>query len=110
VGTTNIGFEGVHGRFGYGDVNQEGKDILKYVVAYDILRANTFFRKRQKHLVTFSSAQNSSQIDFILTKTMDWRDLDCKVNPGECVATHHNLVVADFRFHAWVLEGRGAKS
>jgi hypothetical protein len=25
VGTTNIGLEGIHGGFGYGDINKEGK-------------------------------------------------------------------------------------
>jgi hypothetical protein len=33
VGATNIGFEGVHGGFGYDDKNQEGKDILDFAVA-----------------------------------------------------------------------------
>jgi hypothetical protein len=56
VRTTNIGFEGVHGGFRYGDGNQEGKDILDFVLADNLLVANTFFRKRQSHLVTFSGA------------------------------------------------------
>jgi exonuclease III len=49
VGTTNIGFEGAHGGFGFGDRNQEGKDILNFAVAYDLLVANIFYRKRQSH-------------------------------------------------------------
>ena len=110
VGTTNIGFEGVHGGFGYGDRNQEGKDILDFAVAYDLLVANTFFRKRQSHLVTFSSAQHSSQIDFVLTRRRDRRAcLDCKVIPGECVVAQHKLVVADFHFHARVMRDKGIK-
>ena len=63
VGTTNMGFEGVHGGFGLDDRNQEGKDILDFAVAYDLLVANTLFRKRLSHLVTFSSRQHTSQID-----------------------------------------------
>ena len=58
VGTTNLGFEVVHGVFGFADRNQEGKDILDFDVAYDLLVANTLFRKRLSHLVTFSSAQH----------------------------------------------------
>jgi hypothetical protein len=50
VGTTNKGFEGVHVGFGYGDRNKEGKDILDFAVAYALLVAKTFFRKRQSHL------------------------------------------------------------
>ncbi|AQK53162.1 Retrovirus-related Pol polyprotein LINE-1 [Zea mays] len=61
--------------------------------------ANTFFRKRTSHLVTFSSGQHTSQIDFVLLRKEDRHAcLDCKVIPGECVVTQHKLVAADFRF------------
>ena len=52
VGSTNAGYELDHGGFRYGSRNQ-GEDILKFVVAYNLVIANTFFRK--SHLVTFSS-------------------------------------------------------
>jgi exonuclease III len=45
VGSTRVCFDGVHGGFGYGSRNQEGKGILKFVVAYDLIVANTLFRK-----------------------------------------------------------------
>ena len=73
VGTSNVGFERVHGGFGYGSRNQEGEDILNWALAYDLLVANTIFRKRKSHLVTFRSAQHSSQIDFILARREDRR-------------------------------------
>ena len=58
-----------------------------------------FFRKRESHLVTFSSGQHCSQIDFVLARRKDKRAcLDCKVIPGECVVSQHKLLVADFRF------------
>jgi hypothetical protein len=47
VGTVRGGFERVHGGFGYGEQNQEGEDILKFVIAYDLMVANTFFRKKK---------------------------------------------------------------
>jgi hypothetical protein len=49
------GFERVHGGFGYGEKNQEGEDILNFAVAYDLMVANTFLRKKKSHLITFSS-------------------------------------------------------
>jgi hypothetical protein len=111
VGTTNIGFERVHGGFGFGDTNQEGEDILDFVVAYDLLVANTFFRKRQSHLVTISSSQHSSQIDFVLTRRTNRRDcLDCEVIHGECVVVQHKLVVADFTFMHMLRETKAPKS
>ena len=85
VGTSNTGFEWAHGGFGYGIRNQEGEDVLSFPLAYDMIVANTLFRKRESHLVTFSSGQHSSQIDFILLRREDRRAcLDCKVIPGEC--------------------------
>ncbi|ONM55522.1 hypothetical protein ZEAMMB73_Zm00001d020743 [Zea mays] len=99
VGTSSTSFEGVHGGFGFGTRNQEGEEILNFALAYDMFIANTFFKKRQSHLVTFSSGQHTSQIDFVLLRKEDRHAcLDCKVIPGECVVTQHKLVVADFRF------------
>ena len=60
VGAANVGFERVHGGFEYGSRNQEGEDVLNFALAYDLLLANTFFRKRESHLVTFHSGQHSS--------------------------------------------------
>jgi hypothetical protein len=110
VSTTNIGFEEVHGGFGYGDRNQKGNDILDFAISYNPFIPSTFFRKMQSHLVTFSSSQHSSQIDLVLIRRMDRRAcLDCKVIPRECVVAQHKLVVTDFRFHACVLRVKGAK-
>jgi hypothetical protein len=71
VGSTRVGFDGVHGGFGYGSRNQEGEGILNFTLAYDLFVTNTPFRKRVSHLVTFSSGQHCSQIDFILTRRED---------------------------------------
>ena len=110
VGAANVGFERVHGGFGYGSRNQEGEDILSFALAYDLLIANTLFRKRESHLVTFSSGQHSSQIDFVLARREDRHAcLDCKVVSGEYVVTQHKLVVADFRFRVRVHRDKRAK-
>ncbi|XP_071677275.1 uncharacterized protein [Lolium perenne] len=110
VGTSNIGFERVHGGFGYGIRNQEGEDVLSFALAYDMVVANTLFRKRESHLVTFSSGLHSSQIDFVLSRREDRRAcIDCKVIPRESVVPQHKLVVADFRFRIRVQRGKRAK-
>jgi hypothetical protein len=46
VGSTRVGFDWVHGSFGYGSRNQEGEGILNFALAYDLFVANTLFRKR----------------------------------------------------------------
>jgi hypothetical protein len=86
VGSTNAGCELAHEGFEYGSRNQ-GEDILDFVVAYNLVIANIFFKKRYSHLVTFSSGHRLSQIDFVLTRREDKQAcLDCKVIAGECCA------------------------
>ena len=46
VGTSSVGFEVVHGGFRYGSRNQEGEKVLDFAIAFDLMIANTFFRKR----------------------------------------------------------------
>jgi hypothetical protein len=76
---------------------------LNFALAYDLIVVNTLFRKRVSHLVTFSSGQHCSQIDFILTRRENMHVcLDCKVIPEECVIPQHKLVVADFRFQVCI--------
>ena len=111
MGANNVGFEQVHEGFGYGSRSQEGEDILNFALAYDLLIANTFFSKRESHLVTFRSGQHLSQIDFILARREDRHDcLDSKVIPRECVVPQHKLVVADFRFRVRDHRDKQAKS
>jgi hypothetical protein len=55
VGSTRIGFDGVYKGFRYESRNQEGEGILNFALTYDLIVANTLFRKRFSHLVTFSS-------------------------------------------------------
>jgi hypothetical protein len=99
VGSTKLGFDGVYGGFGYRSRNQEREGILNFALAYDLFVANTLFRKAVSHLVTFSSGQHCSQIDFILARReVRHACLDCNVIPGECVVPQHKLMVADFCF------------
>ena len=63
IGSSSVGFKRVHGGFGYGSRNQEGERVLDFVLAYDLFVANSCFRKRASHLVTFQSGPHCSQID-----------------------------------------------
>ena len=100
VGQSRGSFDRVHGGFGFGTRNESGEEILNVAVAYDLMLANTFFRKKESHLITFRSGQNRSQIDFFLAKREDRAScIDCKVYPGECVATQHKLLVPEVRYN-----------
>jgi exonuclease III len=50
IGTCRGEFERVHESFGYGEQNQEGEDILNFAIAYDLMVANTFFRKKKNRI------------------------------------------------------------
>jgi exonuclease III len=45
VGSTRVGFDGVHRGFKYGSRNQEGEGILNFVLAYDLIITNTLLKK-----------------------------------------------------------------
>jgi len=53
---------------GYGvwEINAEGKSILDFLLAFDLTIANTCFRKREEHLITYKSEASFSQISFLL--------------------------------------------
>ncbi|KAL6531786.1 hypothetical protein OROMI_028149 [Orobanche minor] len=59
---------------------------------------NTWFEKRDSHLVTYRNGGTASQIDFFLVRNV-WRKsfTNCKVIPGESAATQHRVVVLDLR-------------
>nr|GFC68788.1 cleavage/polyadenylation specificity factor, 25kDa subunit [Tanacetum cinerariifolium] len=59
------GYAGVHGGFGYGVRNDEGRAILEFATAHDLVVANSFFKKSDTHLITFQSAGHNTQIDFV---------------------------------------------
>jgi hypothetical protein len=83
---------------------------LNFAVAYDLMVANIFFRKKKKsHLITFR-AQHSSHIDFIITRREERPNcMDCKVILGECVITQHKFLIADIHFQVCVRQDRGMK-
>ncbi|KAH1193243.1 hypothetical protein GmHk_19G054335 [Glycine max] len=93
-----FGFEGVHGGFGLGEMNGEGKSILEFSEALDLSIANTWFKKREEHLITYKSGGTCSQIDFFLIRKSDRKYcLNCKVIPGESLTTQHRVLVMDVR-------------
>ncbi|KAL5154345.1 Craniofacial development protein 2 [Glycine soja] len=98
VGSVDRGFEGVHGGFGIGEMNGEGKSILEFSEALDLSIANTWFKKREEHLITYKSGGTCSQIDFFLIRKSDRKYcLNCKVIPGESLTTQHRVLVMDVR-------------
>ncbi|KAK3893367.1 hypothetical protein Pcinc_002801 [Petrolisthes cinctipes] len=97
VGKTSDGFEEVHEGNGYGERNT-GERILEFGFAMDMLVANTVFKKRESHLVTYESGTAKTQVDYLLVRKKDRKLLsDVKVIPSEEIVTQHKPVVCDFK-------------
>ncbi|XP_064079513.1 craniofacial development protein 2-like [Macrobrachium nipponense] len=96
VGQNNHVISRIHGGYGYDERNAEGERIVDFPVSKDMVLANTFFTKRQEHLVTYKSGGRSSQIDYLMYKRKGLHEVkDCKVIPGDHVSVQHRLVVMD---------------
>ncbi len=71
---------------------------MKSIESLDLALENTFFNKKEEHLITYKSGGNSSQIDFIITRGADLKEMrDCKVIPVEEVVSQHRLLCAVLR-------------
>ena len=96
VGESQIGFERWHGGFSVGERNEE--NILHLAQAFDLAIVNTFYSKRREHLLTYKSGGKATVIDYIMVRRENLRELkNCKVIPGESVATQHRMLVMEMK-------------
>ncbi|XP_071740786.1 uncharacterized protein [Rutidosis leptorrhynchoides] len=108
IGAEAEGYEGAHGGFGFGPRNKEGRSILEFSIAHELVVANSFFKKRDAQLATFYSGGRSTQIDFLLLRKGELRTCkDCKVLPALTCSSHHRLLVMDLV--TWGRVGRRAR-
>ena len=85
------GFEGIHGGYEIGKKNAEGRLVLDFCDQKELYVANTWFKKKDKREVTYSSGGNDSEIYFVLVGKEKRKYLrDVKIIPGEL---QHRLVV-----------------
>ncbi|GJT36229.1 retrovirus-related pol polyprotein LINE-1 [Tanacetum coccineum] len=99
TGATTEGYAGVYGGFGYGVRNEEGRAILDFAIAHDLVVVNLHFKKRDHHLVTFQSGGRRTQIDYLLVQRGDLKACkDCRVFPREACSSQHSLLALDFLF------------
>ncbi|XP_051775304.1 uncharacterized protein LOC127525948 [Erpetoichthys calabaricus] len=60
----------------------------------DMAVVNTYFKKREEHRVTYKSGGRCTQVDYILCRRVDLKEIeDCKVVAGESVVKQHRMVV-----------------
>ena len=61
IGREAAEYKGVHGGYGYGEHNPDGHRVLDFAFVHDFVIGDTFFDKRDSHLISYQS-----QIDLIL--------------------------------------------
>ena len=77
----------MHRRYGYGERNADGDRVLDFPVTNDFVIENSFFDKRDSHLINFKSGNAKTQIVFILLRKCNLKTAkNIKVIPSEeCV-------------------------
>nr|GEU39134.1 hypothetical protein [Tanacetum cinerariifolium] len=99
IGEATERYPGVHGGFGYGVRNEEGRAILDFATAHDVAVVNSYFKKRDHHLITFQSGGRCTQIDYLLVRRGDLKACkDCIVFRGEACSSQHRLLALDTLF------------
>ncbi|KAK3515253.1 hypothetical protein QTP70_013016, partial [Hemibagrus guttatus] len=94
VGEGNTGDEEVMGMFGVKERNLEGQMVVDFAKRMDMAVVNTYFQKREEHRVTYKSGGRSTQVDYILCRRGNLKEIsDCKMAVGESVARQHRMVV-----------------
>ena len=64
---TNVdGYDGVHGRYGFGERNADGEQIQDFCDAMELIVTNTCFKRQKNKLATDVSGGTVSAIDYLL--------------------------------------------
>ena len=64
----SIGGEKIMGRYGDGTRNRERSMIVDFAKRMDLAIVNTYFKKKDKHRVTYKSGGKSTQVDYVMCR------------------------------------------
>ena len=82
------------GRYGAGTSNKEGLMVVDFPKRMDLAVANTYFKKKDEHSVTYKSGEKSTQVDYVMCGRRNLKEMcDCRVMVNQCVAKQHRMVV-----------------
>ena len=75
IGSSNVGYDGTHGGFGYGSRNTDGSRILEFADRLNLVICNTLFTKQEAKLVTYVAGPVKSTVDCRLDVSQGGRTL-----------------------------------
>ncbi|XP_063381235.1 craniofacial development protein 2-like [Cydia fagiglandana] len=98
VGRVSTNAKGCHGGHGYGVRNLDGDRIIQFATICNLAIVNTYFKKKDAHLITYSSGGHSTQVDYVLARKRQLESYrDSKVIPGEALTTQHRILVTKYK-------------
>ena len=71
VRSNNVGYDGMHGGYGYGVRNADGSRILEFADRLNLVICNTFVMKQESKLVTYVAGPAKSTVDYIIVRQGD---------------------------------------
>ena len=100
VRSSNVGYDGTHGGFGYGSRNADGSRILEFADGLHLVICITLFMKQQEaKLVTYVAGPVKSTVDYIMVRQEDKAKIrNVKVITSEECVPKHKLLVIDMWF------------
>jgi len=99
IRSSNVGYDGTHGGFGYGSRNTDGSRILKFADGLNLVICNTLFTKQEAKLVTYVAGPMKSTVDYIMVRQEDKAKIrNVKVISTEECVPKHKLLVMDMWF------------
>jgi len=101
IGSSNVGYDGTHGGFGYDSRNADGSRILEFADGLNLVIGNTLFTKQEAKLVTYVAGPVKSTVDYIMMRQEDRAKVrNVKVISSEECVPKHKLLVMDMWFKA----------
>ena len=82
------------GRYGTGTKNKKGSMAMDFSKRMELAIVNTYFKKKDKHKVTYQYGKKSTQVNHVRCRRRDLKEMcDCKVMMNEYVVKQHHMVV-----------------